>query len=58
MRTFLSLHRYGRHRARRYTKFRQAFAGLRFDRQRQPLHAAIFFERLSRLLGQSRLSPT
>jgi hypothetical protein len=58
MRTFLSLHRYGRHRGRRYAQFRRWSARLRFDLQHQALHLGVFLERLSRLLGQPRLSPT
>jgi hypothetical protein len=58
MRTFLSLHRFGRHRARRYVQFRRTSVGLRVNLQRQALRLAIFLERLSRLLGQARLSPT
>jgi hypothetical protein len=58
MRTFLSLHRYGRHRARRYAQFRKSSSVLRVDLQRQALCLTRFLERLSRLLGQPRLSPT
>jgi hypothetical protein len=55
MRTLLSLHRYGRHRARRYA---QLASELRMSVQRQALRLAVFLERLSRFLGQPRLSPT
>jgi hypothetical protein len=58
MRTLLSLHRYGRHRARRYAQFRRRASGLRMNVQRQALRVAVFLERLSRFLGQPRLSPT
>jgi hypothetical protein len=58
MRTFLSLHRYGRHRARRYVQFRRTSARSRVNQQRQALRLAVFLERLSRILGQPRLSPT